>query len=133
MPEQFGFKSTVSHEAANSWLPPLPRTNDESPSPFFYPDGQYDISLVYPPAVQYPAQVPSLLFSSSAAVSGGGGSYDYSYRPPASYGGQSYTFGENGTMLEEATPAPVPVQLEGYMRESEWGQYFDFDSLPSQA
>ncbi|KIM46719.1 hypothetical protein M413DRAFT_440304 [Hebeloma cylindrosporum] len=121
LPEQFGFKSSVSHEAANSWLPPLPRTNEpESPLPFFYPDGQYEVSSVYPQAQQYPTQVPSVLLA---------GSFNFSYQPPApaSYVQQaSYSFGLNGTMLEDGMG-------QGYGGEYDLGQYFDFDSLLSQA
>jgi len=123
MPEQFGFKPNISQEALNAWLPPLPRT-DESPSPFFYPDGQFDVSLAHEPLAppRYPTHVPLLL--SSGAVSG----YDFSYQPPASYtSSQSYSFHSNGTMLE----GPMAMQ-GGYTAEYDFGQYFDFDSSTSQ-
>ena len=132
MPEQFGFKPNIPQEALNAWLPPLPRTSSESPSPFFYPDGRFDVSLVHeqqpppPPVVpQYPTHVP--LWLGSGVVSG----YDFSYQPPAEYArSQAYTFHSNGTMLEG------PMAMQGYGNnaaavEYDMGQYFDFDCSAS--
>jgi len=123
MPEQFGFKANVSQEAANSWLPPLPRTND-SPSPFFSADGHFDVTSVYEPlSLQYPPRTPLLLSSGDAS-----GSYDFSFQPPASYKNisQSYAFNADGSMVEGIDPEDAMMVSMVESDDMIMEQYFDF-------